>query len=514
MEGPVRKNIILAGYKLTEHIGGGSTAEVWKAMNTEGQAAAIKVFGNNGGLRELERNQIQEELKRVADLDHPNLVVPKELGRHGKKIFFVMRLCDGSTVDLMYQKIQAGERNKGALFSEEMVARILRDTAMALVYLKSKSTLHLDIKPANILFKGDGENRQYYISDFGSSVKMRQTVPVGKHGGTGFSGAYAAPELLNGRPQYKSDIFSLGVALFEIATGGLPTQSPYVALSLAAGAEINSLPVGFSRRFANLLKRCLSISPGDRPEPEDLLLWSGGYLDQQYWSAELKSAESGELLQDIKDGAQGTGQKSVLTNLQEYVFDNLLNSKLKPAANNISKSIGANWKVYGFAFAGLLFILLSLNIMNSNAPVPEQGYAYATYRQQLLNGKPIEAAASLEEHCKNNYCKSGLKRSLYRLQKIKSLSPFLFGSVSIATKDGIRWGVVDTMLLPVIRYNYDSIRILSENYFLVWDGYLCNVVGRATFPFGTVHYDSCTCLPDNNVVRYEYGEADTILLNL
>ncbi|KAH9254839.1 hypothetical protein BASA81_007089 [Batrachochytrium salamandrivorans] len=160
--------------------------------------------------------------------------------------------------------------------------------------MKHERRLHRDIKPQNILINSLG---QVKLTDFGVSKELMNTVAMGKTYVGTFK--YMAPERLMNQPHnFASDIYSLGIVLYELAVGRTPfadlgEESQINVCQIAVSEVIPTLPEGrFSPHFRDFVSRCISKQPGDRPAPEKLL----GHP----WLAQHAANSLGEATQNVR----------------------------------------------------------------------------------------------------------------------------------------------------------------------------------------------------------------------
>ncbi len=206
----------LGKYKVLEHLGHGGMAEVYKGIQEQlDRLVAIKVLHPFLADEEGFVIRFQREARIVATLRHQNIVQVydfdenKELGIY----YMVMEYIDGPTLK---QRL-----SKGPLPPEE-AARIGAAIADALDYAHKRDMVHRDIKPANIMFTSDGNP---VLTDFGIA-KMMSLSGLTASGAMVGTPAYMAPEVGMGRPgTVASDIYSLGVVLYQMVTGRLPFES-------------------------------------------------------------------------------------------------------------------------------------------------------------------------------------------------------------------------------------------------------------------------------------------------
>ena len=275
-------------YLLIKRIGRGGFGEVWKANDTkfDNRVIALKVISPEHGLSEPARNAFKNDFLKTRPLNHPNLLRADHYGEFEEQPYIVMPLCEKGSLE---DKVVAGEK----IASERALVKLLHQTASALAYMHDeKNTCHNDIKPGNILID---EDNNYVLTDFGISTPTRTTVfkdskersKISQNEQiSGMAIAYAATELFGEYPinTPKTDIFSLGVTLFEAASGNLPWLGQG-GISLKNGADIPNLTaIGeFSNKLNALYRQCLNPDPTQRPTARELAVKSKFYLDNGYW---------------------------------------------------------------------------------------------------------------------------------------------------------------------------------------------------------------------------------------
>jgi serine/threonine protein kinase len=247
-------------YRLIKPIGRGSFGEVWLAEDKNlGFNVALKIYValDNKGLEEF-----KNEFKNVYYLHHPNLLKADYYDTIGNNPYLVMQYCPESTGDL------AGN------MSEAEIRKFIKDVASGLAYLHSNDIVHRDIKPDNILKDSMGN---YVITDFGLSIKMRSTLrkASGRFNNTADQSGtvgYMAPEMFAAKPDIvkATDIWALGVTIYELATGELPFCGQGGVMELH-GAELPILPDQYSKELNDLMKRCLAKDTWDRPTAQAIV---------------------------------------------------------------------------------------------------------------------------------------------------------------------------------------------------------------------------------------------------
>lgn len=262
-------------YVLDNFIGEGSFGEVWLAHEEtdSSKRIAIKFYIP---LDDSGRRLFFEEYKSSANLNHPNLLNSLFYGEWDRRPYIGMQYCkNGSSSKLV------GNLSPDDSQSESMIWRFIRDTAAGLQYLHEKEDLvHQDIKPDNILIDSDGN---FVIMDFGISAKARATLrSQSKRSNSAGAPAYMAPERFTRKPSvlYASDIWSLGVSIYELTTGELPFNGMGGGL-LNAGAELPILPNGWSKDLNGIMQICLSKDTWDRKRAGEIKEYANWILSNK-----------------------------------------------------------------------------------------------------------------------------------------------------------------------------------------------------------------------------------------
>jgi len=215
----LRPGQVFHHYRLQQQLGRGATATVYKATDERnGSVVALKMLTLTedwpDDLLEDAKLRLLREVDAAGGLAHPDIVEVRESGEHDGLVYLAMEYVEG--VNLGTHAFE------GKLLPPRMVTEMCARVADALYFAHQRGVIHRDIKPANIVF--DQRNRRVRVMDFGvarleNSRATRTGVILG-------SPSYMAPEQLDARPvTAQSDLFSLGVTLFQLLTGMLPFRS-------------------------------------------------------------------------------------------------------------------------------------------------------------------------------------------------------------------------------------------------------------------------------------------------
>jgi serine/threonine-protein kinase len=240
-------------FTLDKELGRGGMGAVYRATDQILQrSVAIKVLKEVTGDEVGRRLRLEAQI--LARLVNDGIVRIYDFGLDGETYYFVMEEVDGSSFQKRWKRITLADR-----------LRILADVAEALDYAHHQGVIHRDVKPANILLTATDRPK---LSDFGLSLLADE---VGKEAGT-VRGTphYMSPEQARGRPlDFRTDLYSLGVMLYECATGlppfdgqGLVVMTQHVNVPPRRPSELNP---EIDRTLEALILQLLSKQPEDRP---------------------------------------------------------------------------------------------------------------------------------------------------------------------------------------------------------------------------------------------------------
>ena len=253
-------NPLPSRYRIIEEVGQGGMAIVYRAQDeTLRREVAVKVLHPHLLAEAESRARLQREARAVAKLKHDCILqIFDYSGDDSLSSFIVTEFIDGQTL----KQFLANRK----LPVPEMAALIVLEVGDALAHAHSLGIIHRDVKPENVMVRKDGAIK---LMDFGVAqvVDLERMTVTGQILG---SPAYMAPEVLDGKTlDFRSDIFSLGVMLYQMATGVLPFagKNPHEVLKrIGEGrfADPRTVSPRVSDHLAKVIARSLARNPNDR----------------------------------------------------------------------------------------------------------------------------------------------------------------------------------------------------------------------------------------------------------
>ena len=210
--------IILSNrYQLDERIGSGGMAMVFRATDLMlERMVAIKLLRTDYSHDDNFRERFRQEAKAAANLTHPNIVTVHDFGLDAGRLYIIMEYVPGIDLKAMIQQ-------KGR-FSVEEALPLLIQACAGIGYAHRSGLVHCDIKPQNILVTPDGRLK---VVDFGIARALASITPDEKTEIVWGSPQYFSPEQAAGdAPSPASDVYSLGVVMYEMLTGRPPFSAP------------------------------------------------------------------------------------------------------------------------------------------------------------------------------------------------------------------------------------------------------------------------------------------------
>jgi serine/threonine protein kinase/cytochrome c-type biogenesis protein CcmH/NrfG len=215
----------ISHYKILEKLGEGGMGVVYKAQDTKlDRLVAIKFLSSHHSASQENKARFIQEAKATAALNHPNILNIYEIDEYEDGMFLAMEFLEGKTLRSHITSVKAG---KGLPYSQAI--EWTNQIAQGLKAAHEKGIVHRDIKPENIMVSNNG---QLKIMDFGIA-KLRGSSGLTRTGTSVGTISYMSPEQVQGLPaDHRSDIWSLGVVVYEMLTSDLPFKAEHEAALL------------------------------------------------------------------------------------------------------------------------------------------------------------------------------------------------------------------------------------------------------------------------------------------
>ncbi len=263
----VAPGTVLARFRLEERLGSGGMGQVYRARDTAlDRDVAIKLLPPEAVATPERRRRFETEAKVVATLSHPGIVPVYDIGESGGIPYIVQELVSGQTVDELIWK--------GGALPVDRVAECGIEVAEALAKAHDAGILHRDVKPGNLIIDADGHVR---VFDFGLAKILErpgrrsgEVEPVTNDGMVVGTVHYMSPEQAQGHEvDARSDIFSLGIVLYEMATGRRPFDGPSAvdvmhAIVHEPAAPIDAKATPLPDSFVVILEKALEKRSDER----------------------------------------------------------------------------------------------------------------------------------------------------------------------------------------------------------------------------------------------------------
>ncbi len=258
----------LGPYEIEKRVGRGGMGIVYRGRSEDGKVVAVKVLGNTFKDDPKLVERFVREFEAVRSIRHPNLVEGYHAGIEDGVYYYSMEFVDGESAKEFVRREKR--------YEIEEAVRIVRDVAEALVAIHEAGYVHRDVKSSNILVDKEGRVK---LSDLGLARDNDSDAGLTRFG-TGLGSAeYASPEQLQdaARIDARTDIYSLGVTLFEMLAG----RTPYMGVSPATIyskkirepiPDVSKLRPEVPARLKDLVQSMMAKAPADRPgTPADVI---------------------------------------------------------------------------------------------------------------------------------------------------------------------------------------------------------------------------------------------------
>ena len=244
-------------YRIVSLVGRGGMGEVYRADDLKlGQTVALKFLPKDWDRDERRLEHFRNEVRLARSVAHPNVCRVYDIGEVDGQVFLSMEFVDGEDLRSLLRRIGRLPKDKGIQIAQQI--------CLGISAAHQQGVLHRDLKPANIMLDGRGQVR---ITDFGLARLAADAVP-GEIAGTP---SYMAPEQrTRGETTVQSDLYSLGLVLYELFTGrhcfkgdaGDETQPTHRSALRVPSSVADDIDPAVERAIL----RCLEFEPRDRPQ--------------------------------------------------------------------------------------------------------------------------------------------------------------------------------------------------------------------------------------------------------
>ncbi|HLE31006.1 MAG TPA: protein kinase [Bacteroidota bacterium] len=248
----------ISHYKILEKLGEGGMGVGYKAQDTKlDRTVALKFLPEHVSVGSADLERFTQEAKAAAGLNHPNICTIYGIEEADNKNFIVMEFVDGQML-----------QEKKSSLSMKQALDIGIQIAEGLAAAHEKGIVHRDIKPENIMIRKDG---RVQIMDFGLA-KLRGASRLTKEGSTVGTAGYMSPEQVQGQEtDHRSDVFSLGVLLYEMLTGQPPFKGVHETAITYEIVNVDSPPMSsiktdISPELDAIVLECLEKDPAERTQ--------------------------------------------------------------------------------------------------------------------------------------------------------------------------------------------------------------------------------------------------------
>ena len=254
----------VAHYRILERIGAGGMGVVYRSQDTQlGRPVALKVVRDDAHLDDKACARLLREARTASALNHPNICTIYEAGMAEGETYIAMELVEGKSLSAV---IGADG------LPVETAIRYAVQIADALAHAHERGVVHRDLKGANVIVTPEGRAK---VLDFGLAKRAiqgpeeptRTLEPITEAGSVAGTLCYMAPEVLHGEPaDARSDLWALGVMLYEAVTGTLPFRgtTAFEITSAILRDSMAPLPAHVPPGLAAIIQRLLAKQPGER----------------------------------------------------------------------------------------------------------------------------------------------------------------------------------------------------------------------------------------------------------
>ena len=255
----------IGNFELVEEIGRGGMAVVYRAKHTKlAREFAVKVMSKDTANSRRSAERFQLEAQVISKLHHPAIVPLFDFGSHDNLYFIAMRMINGLTFNQIFAQWQSPEPSElDALKGNwRVLAGFFHEISMALNHVHESGLYHRDIKPSNLMVDADS---RVWIADFGLAKLGKSDTSVDEPTDLVGTPRYIAPEAIENSADERSDIFSLGVTMFEMFSGVSAWGKKFRSLSrLEALPDLREVDKQIPKALAMIVSKATNLEPADR----------------------------------------------------------------------------------------------------------------------------------------------------------------------------------------------------------------------------------------------------------
>jgi len=359
-------------YEIAELIGRGGTADTYRGLDkTLHRDVAVKVLVE----RSDETNaRLLMEARAMARLNHPRIVAVYDAGEDSGISYIIMELVRGKTLSAL----------EGGEIGYKQALGYIYETLEALEYANSQGLIHRDIKPSNIMVVEDGKHTK--LTDFGLARRASEVTQTTRTGQIVGTISYLAPERFLSKPaDVRSDLYSVGIVMYEIFTGTLPFRNDRDDIVATMYSHVHDLPTppreinrNIPEALENVIMRAIEKDPGRRYQSatqfmEDIQLLLGPTVVHS-GTTPVPDAKP------LKTFAASTGGKVTDPTLRQALDRALASSRNRSdALENVLKGmIATRRREYDEARDAYLAAMHELSAINNEVEYAKTALKYAT----------------------------------------------------------------------------------------------------------------------------------------
>ena len=338
--------IQIPGYKIQRELGHGGMAHVYLAIQESfGREVALKILSPHLADDDQFSKRFLREARIVSQLNHPNIITVFDAGKYQKYHYMSMEYIPGKDVKQLKDSI-----------SREEALRIVKDVASALDFAGKKGIVHRDVKPENIMIHQS--DKRVVLMDFGIAHGDDVTHGMTQTGKAIGTPHFMSPEQTKGlKVDHRSDIYSLGVVLYQLLAGNLPFDADS---AVAVGIKHLTSPIpllpGGLEIFQPIINRCLSKDPKHRyQKAAELITALDNITDEQLKSI---SSQAKIFKKAGADHDAKTQMSDAVISQPRKIPDIVFPSNNKTAVNDKLSDTDANLKTGSSRRRNLLILLL------------------------------------------------------------------------------------------------------------------------------------------------------------